>query len=87
MYEKAIELDSMFYEAYDGLAQVWELGGLVWGQFEEAEALSKSQALLQKSLKIKDHPYPRLIMFSLEYFYKWNFNFCEQEIDNLINPC
>jgi len=83
LYEKAIELDSMFYEAYDGLASVWELGGLVWGQFEEAEALSKSQTLLQKSLKIKDHPYPRLIMFSLEYFYKWNFNFCEEEIDNL----
>jgi len=84
LYEKAIELDSMFYEAFDGLAGVWMQGGLVWGQFEEAEALSKSQTLLEESLKIKDHLYARVLLFSLEFYYNWNFSYCEQEIDNLI---
>lgn len=83
LYEKAIELDSMFYEAYDGLANVWQFGGLIWGQFEEVEALSKSKTLLEKSLKIKDHVYARQTLFSLEFYYNWNFNYCEKEIENL----
>jgi tetratricopeptide (TPR) repeat protein len=83
LYEKAIELDPMFYEAYDGLAKVWWYGGLIWGQFDEAEALSKSKTLLEKSIKIKDHFSARKSLFSLEFFFNWNFNYCEQEIENM----
>ncbi|MDH5367974.1 MAG: helix-turn-helix domain-containing protein, partial [Cyclobacteriaceae bacterium] len=51
-FEKAIEIDPNYVEAYTGLANVWNIGGLVWGIYGESEAWTKAKPLLYKALEL-----------------------------------
>ena len=52
LYEKAIALDSTFYEAYVDLAFLYILGGGSYGWFNEQEAWRKTKQLLLKVIQI-----------------------------------
>lgn len=79
LYEKAIALDSSFADAYTGLAQVWMLGGLIWGIYTEQEAWGKTKSSLQKAIKldslnlnISDQ------LYGGYFYYNWDFEALEK---------
>jgi len=79
LYQKAIEIDSSFVEAYASQARVWSFGGLVWGIFDERIAWQNAESLLQKALEID----PTNVgveeeLYSGYYFYDWNFKLVEE---------
>ena len=78
-YEKAINIDSNFVDAYRGQAMVWSFGGLVWGIYDEQEAWRNAKKLLEKALKID--PTNKEVeeeLYSGYFFYDWRF----EEVEN-----
>jgi TolB-like protein/AraC-like DNA-binding protein len=74
LYEQAIALDSNFIEAYVGLAEIWQIGGLVWGINDEKEAWKKSKKLLLKARNIDSTNSQVEYNLHIGYFYyEWNF--------------
>ena len=83
LFEKAIALDSNFVEAYRGLANVWSIGGLVWGKYDEQTAWTNARSLFEKGLKIE--PTNKEIEEQLHFgyfYYDWNFQKVEQYYQN-----
>ncbi|MBT8218530.1 MAG: adenylate/guanylate cyclase domain-containing protein [Bacteroidia bacterium] len=78
LYEKALELDSSFVEAYLGLSEIWDTGGLVWGIYDQNNAWTISKNNLKKAYKIDstlfsmDHE-----LFGGSFYYDWNFDYTE----------
>ncbi len=79
LYQNAIALDSNFTEAYIGLANVWILGGLVWGIYKEQTAWKNAKHLLKEALNydstnilVKD------ALYSGYFYYEWNFDLVEE---------
>lgn len=73
-FEKAIALDSTYVDAYVGLADVWNTGGLLWGIYPEDEAWATGKALLEKALEIDPNHALGLSTLGTAYFYYgWNF--------------
>lgn len=85
LYESAIALDEDFTLAYVGLADIWMNGGLIWGLFPEREAANQSQKLLEKALTI-DPDNPRVLsrLFMTNFYYHWDFDFCEKNLEKYI---
>ncbi len=79
LYEQAIELDSNFVEPYLSLANIWNLGGGVWGFYDKRTAWDNGKALLQKVLEID--PLNRQAeeeLYTGYFFYDWNFEVVEE---------
>jgi len=84
-YESAIALDSMFIEAYIGLGEVWIMGGLIWGLYNEEEAWEKGKTLFQKALEIDSTIDQDVHLFYSGYFYyDWNFDLVEKYFQTIL---
>ena len=78
LYEKSIEIDSNFVEAYTSQARVWSFGGLVWGIFDERIAWENTKRLLEKALKIApDNKEVEEELYSGYFYYDWDFEVVE----------
>lgn len=78
LYEQAIALDSNFVEAYLGLSEIWQIGGLVWGLYEEQEAWKNAKQLLLKARTIDSVNNQLEYNLHLGYFYyDWDFQAME----------
>ncbi|MEY8021630.1 helix-turn-helix domain-containing protein [Muriicola sp. SD30] len=78
LYEKSIEIDSNFVEAYTSQARVWSFGGLVWGIFDERIAWENTKRLLEKALEIDpDNKEVEEELYSGYFYYDWNFELVE----------
>ncbi|WP_159039943.1 helix-turn-helix domain-containing protein [Christiangramia fulva] len=74
LYQRAIDLDPSFLEAYVGLANTWIFGGLIVGMYNEETAWGNAKRLLIKAQAID--PGNRSVEHSLYagyYFYEWDF--------------
>ncbi len=79
LYEQAIALDSNFIEAYMGLSEIWQIGGLVWGLYDEQEAWKNSKQLLLKARSIDSVNDQLEYNLHLGYFYyDWDFEAMEK---------
>ncbi len=79
LYEQAIALDSNFIEAYMGLSEIWQIGGLVWGLYDEQEAWKNSKQLLLKARNIDSINDQLEYNLHLGYFYyDWDFESMEK---------
>tara|TARA_R110002051_G_scaffold297564_2_gene364001 strand:+ start:50523 stop:52484 length:1962 start_codon:yes stop_codon:yes gene_type:complete len=79
LYEKAIAADSIYVEPYIDMANVWHMGGSVWGFYNEQIAWGNAKVLLEKALKIE--PNNERIEEELNtgrFFYDWNFEVVEK---------
>lgn len=78
LYEQAIALDSSFIEAYMGLSEIWQIGGLVWGLYDEQEAWHNAKQLLLKARAIDSTNVQLEYNLHLGYFYyDWDFEAME----------
>ena len=74
LFEQAIALDSNFIEAYVGLSEIWQIGGLVWGLYDEQESRKESKQLLLKAMSIDRTNNQIEYNLHLGYFYyDWTF--------------
>jgi len=79
LYKQAIALDSSFIEAYMGLSEIWQIGGLVWGLYDEQEAWENSKQLLLKAKSIDSANIQLEYNLHLGYFYyEWDFEAMEK---------
>ena len=79
LYKQAIALDSSFIEAYMGLSEIWQVGGLVWGLYDEQEAWKNSKQLLLKARSIDSVNSQLEYNLHLGYFYyDWDFEAMEK---------
>ncbi len=79
LYKQAIALDSSFIEAYMGLSEIWQIGGLVWGLYDEHEAWENSKQLLLKARSIDSANIQLEYNLHLGYFYyEWDFEAMEK---------
>ncbi|MEN8126025.1 MAG: helix-turn-helix domain-containing protein [Bacteroidota bacterium] len=79
LYEKVVALDSNFVEAYMGLSEIWQIGGLVWGLYDEQEAWKNSKQLLLKARSIDSINDQLEYKLHLGYFYyEWDFEAMEK---------
>ncbi|MGI9547493.1 MAG: helix-turn-helix domain-containing protein [Flavobacteriaceae bacterium] len=79
LYEKAISLDSTYYDAYIQFAYLYLFGGASWGLFNEQEAWYKAKELLLKAAEIDSTD--RKMKFALVdglYLYEWDFQTMEK---------
>lgn len=83
LYDKAIQLDSTFIEAYVEKADSWMLAGAVWGLCKEDEAWIKAKHILQnaQNLDSTNKRIKRKILGGL-YIYEWDFKIMENEYKN-----
>ncbi|SEC71051.1 TolB amino-terminal domain-containing protein [Maribacter dokdonensis] len=85
LYEKAITVDSNFVDPYIDMANVWNMGGSVWGFYDEQIAWGNAMALLEKALKIE--PTNQRVEEELNtgsFFYDWNFELVEKFYQNIL---
>ncbi len=83
LYKQAIALDSTFARAHSGLADIWSMGGLVWGIYDEQEAWGNAKRLLLKTLDIDSttiHIYSQL--YRGYFYYDWDFDLVEKFYQN-----
>ncbi|CAM3575346.1 helix-turn-helix domain-containing protein [Zobellia roscoffensis] len=79
LYERAIALDSNFVDAYNGLARMWNRGGMVWGIYDEQLAWKNAKYLLEKALEIDPSNQEVEVELNTGYFYfDWNFERVEE---------
>lgn len=80
LFEKAIELDSTFVNAYNNLAHLYLYGGLHWGILSEQEAWDKAKELLQMSYQLDStkQSVKKGLLFG-SYTYEWDFDLMEKE--------
>ncbi len=75
LYEKAIEIDPKYVDAYVGLAEQWQTGGLVWGIYNEVEAKVQATTLLKQALKLDaEHAGAHSLIATVYFYYDWNFD-------------
>ncbi len=89
LYKNAIVADSNFVEAYVDMANIWHMGGSVWGFYNEQIAWGNAKVLLEQALKIE----PTNLRAEEElntgrFYYDWNFKrvekFYQKIVDNSI---
>ncbi len=86
LYEEAIAADPNFVEPYIDKANVWHMGGSVWGFYDEQIAWSNAKSLLEQALKIE--PNNQRIEEELNtgrFFYDWNFELVEKFYQKTVN--
>jgi TolB-like protein/AraC-like DNA-binding protein len=73
LFEKAIEIDPNFVEAYAGLADAWVVCGL-FGIYRQNEAWDQASKLLNKARKLEPNNAAVYdILAAGNYFFEWNF--------------
>lgn len=73
-YNRAIALDSNFVQPYLDMANIYNLGGAVWGFYDERTAWGNGKILLEKVLEIEpDNRQAEEELYTGESFYDWNF--------------
>jgi class 3 adenylate cyclase/TolB-like protein len=87
LYEKVIQLDSSFIEAYLGLASIWNFSGYVWGIFSEQEAWQNAKSLLHKALEIDSaNQSVQSELIQGIFYYEWDFILAEKySLNRIIN--
>ncbi|RKR07812.1 TolB-like protein [Maribacter vaceletii] len=86
LYKKAITVDSNFVEPYIDMANVWHMGGSVWGFYDEQKAWGNAKGLLERALKIE--PINLRVEEELNtgrFFYDWNFELVEKFYQKIVN--
>ncbi|WP_405414067.1 helix-turn-helix domain-containing protein [Maribacter sp. Asnod1-A12] len=79
LYGNAIAADSNFVEAYVDMANVWHMGGSVWGFYNEQIAWGNAKVLLEKALKIEpNNERTKEELNTGRFFYDWNFEVVEK---------
>ena len=79
LYQKAIAADSNFVEPYIDMANVWNMGGAVWGFYDEQIAWGNAKALLEQALKIEPgNQRAEEELNTGRFFYDWNFELVEK---------
>ncbi|MEO9894269.1 helix-turn-helix domain-containing protein [Aurantibacter sp.] len=86
LYKNAIASDSSFVEPYIDMANVWHMGGSVWGFYDEQIAWGNARILLEQALKLE----PTNLRVEEElntgrFFYDWNFELVEKFYQKLVN--
>ncbi|MDH3323909.1 MAG: hypothetical protein OEM04_13015, partial [Flavobacteriaceae bacterium] len=79
LYEKAIDLDSNFVDAYIGLSEIWLTSGIVWGLYDEQKAWEETKKSLLKAMSID--PMNKQIKHYLNmgyFYYEWEFELAEK---------
>ena len=72
-------MDSNFIEAYWGLANIWSLGGYVWGIYNEDEAWHNAKNLLNKAMELDStNELVRQELFGGHFYFDWNFDVAER---------
>ncbi|WP_047548051.1 helix-turn-helix domain-containing protein [Psychroserpens sp. Hel_I_66] len=85
LYKKAIALDSNFVQPYLDMANIYNLGGGVWGFYDEQEAWNKGKVLLEKVLEIEpDNSQAEEELLTGEFFYGWNFKRVEDYYQTIL---
>ncbi|MGB5665968.1 MAG: helix-turn-helix domain-containing protein [Maribacter sp.] len=80
LYEKAIDLDSTFINAYTNLAYVYLWGGASWGLYPEQEAWHKAKLLLLKANQLDSTDLQsKCALTDGLYMYEWDFDRMEKE--------
>lgn len=89
LYEKAIELDSSYVDAYVRLAFLWQNAGFLWGYKTENEAWSTAKKILEKGERFDQNSKITRSLFSGYFYYDWDFKKCEKfyniELKNVSN--
>lgn len=86
LYEKAIAADSNFVEPYIDMANIWHMGGSVWGFYDEQMAWGNAKILLEQALQIE--PANQRVEEELNtgsFFYDWNFELVEKFYQNILS--
>jgi len=84
-YEKAIALDSNFVQPYLDMANIYNMGGGVWGSYDERIAWQKAKKLLEKVLKIEpDNQQAEEELHTGNFFYDWNFEVVENYYQSIL---
>ncbi len=79
LYERAIAADSIYVEPYIDMANVWHMGGSVWGFYNEQIAWGNAKVLLEKALKIEpNNERTEEELNTGRFFYDWNFEVVEK---------
>ena len=79
LYEKAINLDSNFMEAYLSLPSMWNYEEMILGIYNEQLAWKNAEGQLEKALKIDPTNKDMEEELYTRYFnYDWNFEQVEQ---------
>lgn len=79
LFEKAIELDSIFIEPYVDLAYLYVLGGASWGLYGEQQAWSNARELLLRARKIdSSNLRVSIALNDGQYLYEWDFENMEK---------
>jgi len=74
LYEKAIEVDPDFVDAYVKLSLVWIRRGVGLGTYDQKVAWSNAKKLLTKSLELEPNNGEVFNLLASSYFYyEWNF--------------
>lgn len=86
LYKKAIAADSNFVEPYIDMANIWHMGGSVWGFYDEQMAWGNAKILLEQALQIE----PANLRVEEElntgsFFYDWNFELVEKFYQNILS--
>ena len=83
-YEKAVELDSSFIEAWYALGRTWMFSGLYWGVNPERVAWNNSKKCWEKVIELAEHhPEAKEIKESVENSLLWNYLFYEWDFNRL----
>ena len=86
LYEKAIATDSNFIEPYIDMANIWHMGGSVWGFYDEQMAWGNAKTLLEQALQIA--PANQRVEEELNtgrFFYDWNFELVEKFYQKILS--
>ncbi|APQ16015.1 hypothetical protein [Maribacter hydrothermalis] len=86
LYKNAISADSNFVEAYVDMANVWHMGGSVWGFYEEQIAWDNAKVLLEQALKIEPTNFRvEEELNTGRFFYDWNFELVEKFYQKILD--
>jgi tetratricopeptide (TPR) repeat protein len=86
LYEEVIALDSTFVEAYIGMSDIWQFGGIIWGLYNEQEAWKKSKELLLKAAMIdKDNKQIEYNLHFGYFYFEWDFEAMEEYYQSILS--
>jgi len=72
-YEKALDLDSSFIQAYTSLAHIWSYRGVIWGVVDEKQAEEKMTEYLEKAYSLDSTNIDVLTrLLEKAFYYNWD---------------